>query len=224
MKAALQKYDAFVFDLDGTLVDSVPDLCLALNHGLSECGLDSVSEAQVRQWVGNGSQKLVERALLSFGESFCQYQDALHQQFLKSYAQFLNQESQLYPDTIALLNELKSRNKTLALLTNKPIQFVEPLLRSLNIVEYFELLVGGDSLAEKKPSPLPLIHVLDSLKVQPEQTLMIGDSRSDVLCAQAADVDCVLLAQGYNQGVDLASLAPTFLFDDTPSFLAHLSA
>lgn len=218
----LDRYQTYIFDLDGTLVDSVPDLALALNHALRELDLESVTQEQVRQWVGNGSKKLVERALESMDQWNETQQKLLHQQFLMSYEQFLNCESQLYPRTLEILQTLKARDKTLALLTNKPIQFVEPLLRSLGIADYFSLALGGDSLPEKKPAPMPLHHIMESLEQAPDQCLMIGDSRSDVLCAQAADVDCILLEQGYNQGINLADLNPTQLLKDTTSLFDEL--
>jgi phosphoglycolate phosphatase len=220
----LDRYQTFIFDLDGTLVDSVPDLALALNHALNEQGLESVTQQQVRQWVGNGSKKLVERALESMDQWNEFHQQTLHHQFLKSYEKFLNCESQLYPKTLELLQTLKANHKTLALLTNKPIQFVRPLLSVLGIVEYFSIMLGGDSLPEKKPSPLPLLHIMESLEQSPEQCVMIGDSRSDVLCAQAAHVDCILLEQGYNQGLDLSQLNPTMLLRNCADLLCHLSA
>lgn len=218
----LDRYQTFIFDLDGTLVDSVPDLALALNHALNEQHLESVTQQQVRQWVGNGSKKLVERALYAIGQWSETQQQSLHKQFLLSYEEFLNRESQLYPKTLELLQTLKANHKTLALLTNKPIQFVKPLLSALGIVEHFSFMLGGDSLPEKKPSPLPLLHIMESLEQSPEQCVMIGDSRSDVLCAQAAHVDCILLEQGYNQGLDLSQLNPTLLLTDTSVFLEEL--
>lgn len=214
----LGRYDTYIFDLDGTLVDSVPDLSLALNHALNYLDFSPVSSEQVRQWVGNGSKKLVERALRSLGNWNEENQASLHNQFLVSYEQFLNQESQLYPKVLETLKLLSCHNKKIALLTNKPIQFVEPLLRSLGIVEYFQILVGGDSLPEKKPHPMPLLHIMETLGVCSEACLMIGDSRSDVLAAQAADVDCILLEQGYNQGLNLRTLNPTYLEADINTF------
>lgn len=222
MASLLDKYHTYIFDLDGTLVDSVPDLALALNHALAEKSFASVSADQVRQWVGNGSKKLIERALNFLDQWSEQHQESLHQQFLLSYEQYLNKESQLYPSTLDTLQRLSAHKKKMALLTNKPIQFVEPLLRSLGIVDYFQILVGGDSLLEKKPHPMPLLHIMETLQLTPDTCLMIGDSRSDVLAAQGAQVDCILLNQGYNQGLNLAELNPTYLEADMAAFLNRL--
>jgi phosphoglycolate phosphatase len=225
MNLSLASFKAVIFDLDGTLVDSVPDLSLAINHGLAELRLPSVDESQVRLWVGNGSRKLVERSLLAHspsGELDQARVEQLHQVFLVSYKQFLCAKSVLYPDVTPLLKHLKARNIPIGLVTNKPIDFVPPLLKSLNIDEYFAAVIGGDSLAEKKPSPLPLLHIAHQLEVKVSDCLMVGDSASDVLSAQAANMPCVLLRQGYNQGQDLAALNPDWLLESISDLSAYL--
>lgn len=215
-------YTTFVFDLDGTLVDSVPDLTLALNHALDALGYSPVTQEDVRSWVGNGSVKLIERALTQLEQNTPEKVQALHQQFLISYEQFLCEQSQLYPDVMDVLTNLHKQGKTLVLLTNKPIQFVPDLLSKFNIAHLFSLVLGGDSLPEKKPHPLPLQHIMETLNVSPQQCLMIGDSRSDIVCAQQAGVDSVALLQGYHQGIDLASLKPTYLLNDMTALGEHL--
>lgn len=215
-------YTTFVFDLDGTLVDSVPDLTLALNHALDVLGYSPVTQEDVRSWVGNGSVKLIERALVQLEQNTPENIQRVHRQFLISYEQFLCEQSQLYSDVMDVLTNLHKQGKTLVLLTNKPIQFVPDLLSKFNIAHLFSLVLGGDSLPEKKPHPLPLQHIMATLNVSPQQCLMIGDSRSDIVCAQQAGVDSVALLQGYHQGIDLASLNPTYLFDDVAALSQHL--
>lgn len=218
MSLDIDQYDLIVFDLDGTLVDSVPDLCLALNESLEICGYARVPEVQVRAWVGNGSLKLVTRALASLsidGESVIKQ---VHEQFLTSYESYLCVRSQLYPFVKETLLQLKKRNKTLVVLTNKPIKFVPELLRKLGIGSYFSAVYGGDSFAEKKPHPMPLLHILNESSIIAERCLMVGDSRSDILCANEAKTDSVALMQGYHQGVDLAALSPSYLFEDMEQF------
>lgn len=218
----LTTYDTIVFDLDGTLVDSVPDLTLGLNHALATLKYESVLQSDVRSWVGNGSLKLIERALAHLGLLDASQVGALHKQFLKSYELFLCKESTLYPGVLALLKRLHQQGKTLVLLTNKPIQFVPDLLTNLGIGHFFSFILGGDSLAEKKPHPLPLFHIFETLNINPEQCLMVGDSRSDIVCAQQAGVHSVALLQGYHQGIDLAALEPTYVFDDVSALSESL--
>ncbi len=217
----LNQYKAYVFDLDGTLVDSVPDLSLALNQALKTLQLGSVTQDQVRHWVGNGSAKLVERALVSFDKS--QLQDQAHELFLDAYSECVNQLSELYPQVERLLNTLYQQGKPLALLTNKPMAFVPQLLSALGIAHYFCYVAGGDSYANKKPHPEPLLSVLSHLEVLPEHALMVGDSQSDILCAQRAGVDVMALLQGYHQGIDLTALNPTYCEADISSFICSLS-
>lgn len=220
----INQYDVFVFDLDGTLVDSVPDLALALNHALQTLGFKTVDESHVRQWVGNGSVKLVERALDFIAEFTPSNSKALHSQFLVSYQNTLCEKSVLYPQVKPILEHLKTKEKTLVVLTNKPIQFVPELLEKLGIAGFFSLVLGGDSLASKKPDPLPLLHVMTACSTHADKCLMIGDSRADIECAKQAGVASVALQQGYNQGLDLSTLSPTYLFDDMAQLFSQLTS
>ncbi len=207
---------AFVFDLDGTLVDSVPDLNWALNAALKEMQLPSVTEAQVRTWVGNGSVKLVERAVLHLlGDgSLDSVKSPLHDGFLKHYEASVCQHSTLYPGVVALLTHIKQLDLPMVLVTNKPFAFVPPLLKALGIEHFFSLMLGGDSLTEKKPSPQPLLHGAQYLQMAPQDCLMVGDSLADFKSARAASMPILLLEQGYNQGVNLSNLKPDYLLAD----------
>lgn len=205
---------AFIFDLDGTLVDSVPDLALALNLALQQCELKMVAEYQVREWVGNGSLKLISRAL-AFQKIESQSEiTRLHSVFLGCYAQVLNQESVLYPDVKHLLDNIQQHNIPMAIVTNKPIQFVPDLLAAFEIDNYFSVLIGGDSLTNKKPHPMPLLHIAEQFKLDVTDMYMVGDSASDIQAANAAHMPCILLKQGYHQNVDLTQFNPLFFLDD----------
>ncbi|NVK37451.1 MAG: phosphoglycolate phosphatase [Gammaproteobacteria bacterium] len=213
------KYSTIIFDLDGTLVDSVPDLALALNQALTRHDLANVSNDQVRTWVGNGSAKLVARAAQAVQPDLQENEvTQIHATFLGCYADVLCEGSRLYEGVAELLEWLSAQGKQLALLTNKPEQFLPELLENLGLAHYFNMVIGGDSLAEKKPSPLPLLHITEQLGARPESCIMVGDSRSDIVCAQQAKIDCVALLQGYHQGVNLEALAPTYLFADIRAF------
>jgi phosphoglycolate phosphatase len=218
----INKYNTIIFDLDGTLVDSVPELALALNDALTTKGFSTVGESSVREWVGNGILKLLERALNQLDKNNHVNITLLHRQFLLSYDRLLGQKTELYPGVKSLLAGLHQQNKTLVLLTNKPIQFVPELLIKMGIAHLFARVLGGDSLAEKKPHPLPLLHIMETQNINSNECLMVGDSRSDIICAQQAGIDSAALLQGYNQGVDLATLKPTFVFDDIKTLAANM--
>jgi len=215
---------AIIFDLDGTLVDSVPDLSRALNEALADLakttGAESLQVAaeQVRLWVGNGSVKLIQRAIQHL-EIEPDKLETLHQYFLKHYQNYLCDSSYLYPGVAALLEKCQQLALPMALVTNKPIAFVPELLEKLGIAHHFKILLGGDSLPEKKPSPMPLLHAANYLNLHPSYCLMVGDSSADRASAQQADMPCVLLQQGYNQGQDLSQLSPEWLLPDIESLL-----
>ncbi|WP_417350114.1 phosphoglycolate phosphatase [Ferrimonas sp.] len=216
---------AIAFDLDGTLVDSVPDLAVACDRALKQLGHAGCDEAQVRNWVGNGARVLMQRALASVGidADEAQSDDALAA-FQHQYRQHLSGGSRLYPGVSDTLACLARRGYRMAVITNKPMEFVPGLLKALEIDGYFDHCFGGDSLGEKKPSPLPLNHVLGLWQLAPEHMLMVGDSRNDIQAAQAAGVASVGLSYGYNYGEDIRDSGPTLAMDHFETLLAHLPA
>ncbi|HED14719.1 MAG TPA: phosphoglycolate phosphatase [Gammaproteobacteria bacterium] len=208
--------ELIIFDLDGTLVDSVPDLAQAVNHMLVVQGKDRVSELAVRQWVGNGALRLLKRALTGTmdGEPNAQLLEASRGIFFDAYSKHLCDRSRLYPGVAQVLSQLQADGYRMACVTNKPAAFTLPLLRALHIDGYFEKVVSGDSLAVKKPDPGPLLAVLESLAVSAERTMMVGDSISDYRAAQASGIAVILVTYGYHQGMDLQPLAVHALVDD----------
>ncbi|MGI2261062.1 phosphoglycolate phosphatase [Shewanella sp. GXUN23E] len=206
---------AIAFDLDGTLVDSVPDLAVATGLTLASQGLPECTEDQVRTWVGNGARTLMQRALTwARGAAVTDAElDRVMPEFMHYYSQHLEQHSRLYAGVTEVLTAFKARNMPLALVTNKPYRFTEPLLRGFGIDQYFDLVLGGDSLAEMKPSPLPLIHVMRHLGVNADELLMIGDSRNDILAAKAAGAASIGLTYGYNYGEDIELCGPDAVCD-----------
>lgn len=209
---------ALLFDLDGTLVHSLPDLADAVDAMLGSYGLPALGELTVSTMIGNGSRKLIERALSA--SSWCgapsrsaELLDDAHQRFLQHYRQHLCIRSTLCPGVAEQLPALQQTGIKLAVVTNKPIEFVPPLLQALGIAERFSLLIGGDSLPEKKPSALPLQHACVQLGVSITDTIMIGDSRNDIEAARAAGMRVVAVSFGYNHGEPLAASAPDVIID-----------
>ena len=207
-----------LFDLVGTLLDSVPDLALAVDRMLLDLGLPVAGIEQVRNWVGNGAQVLVRRALtglqLPQGDEpgLVRFEQAF-ELFLEHYGACCAQQSKLYPGALELLQYLQQQQVPMALVTNKPIGFTRPLLRKFDLDGFFQLVLGGDSLERKKPDPLPLQHAMQELGVTPEQVLMVGDSRSDIHAAQAANCPVVAVTYGYNHGEPVANYQPDLLVD-----------
>ena len=201
---------AIAFDLDGTLIDSVPDLAAATQATLLELDLPSCTEGQVRTWVGNGARVLMSRAL-SFALNREVEQDELDNampKFMLHYQENLQQHSQLYPDVKSVLEQLSKLDYPLAIVTNKPHEFTIPLLEAFEIRHYFSSILSGDSLAKMKPDPMPLTHLLSHWQLQPNELLMVGDSKNDILAAKAAGITSIGLTYGYNYGEDIGLSDP----------------
>lgn len=211
-----------MFDLDGTLLDSVPDLAQAVDAMLAALDRPAAGVAAVRTWVGNGSKVLVRRALAGQMEhSAVDEREAneAHRLFLAAYAGS-HAASTVYPGVRECLDFLRAQGVQLALVTNKPYQFVGPLLAEKGLAGYFNWLVGGDSLPAAKPDPLPLNWVLQQAQVSCDQALFVGDSRNDVRAARAAKVRCVALSYGYNHGQPIAQEGPDCVLDDLRALVA----
>ena len=216
-----------IFDFDGTLIDSVPDLGDATNAMLTTLGKETYPISTIRNWVGNGSRVLVERALVGKievleGELTVEETDHAEQVFFDAYKNLSGSKTVAYPDVDSGLRKLKAAGFTLALVTNKPIRFVPKILQSFGWQDLFSEVLGGDSLPVKKPDPAPLLHVCEALNVTPEQAVMIGDSRNDILAGQNANMDTLGLSYGYNYGQDIRELNPTEAFDDFAALVDYL--
>ena len=218
MHLKLANKKLLIFDLDGTLINSALDLAKAVNYMLEQLGLEPFEEDTIHGWVGNGAPTLVKRALLGKRELDDSLDDAFVQKalkiFLDYYAANLCNATVPYPHVLETLQSLKEKGYTLAIVTNKPFAFVAPILESLNMHTLFSLILGGDSLAEKKPHPQPLLHVCETLKQSIESAVMIGDSKNDILAANACNMDSVGVTYGYNYGEDIAEHTPSMVIDN----------
>ncbi|GAA3540808.1 phosphoglycolate phosphatase [Zobellella aerophila] len=206
------------FDLDGTLIDSVPQLHLAVNAMLAELDRAPASVEAVRGWVGNGADMLVRRALLAGREA--DYAPApaelarARAAFDAAYDRVADRQLIFYPGVVDVLGQLHRAGFILAMVTNKPSRFVPAILTAAGLGELFSLVLGGDSLPEKKPSPAPLLHACAHFDMDPSQCLMVGDSENDVLAAKAAGMAVVGLSYGYNYGRPIAESEPDWVMDD----------
>ncbi|HEX8594636.1 MAG TPA: phosphoglycolate phosphatase [Pseudomonas sp.] len=205
-----------MFDLDGTLVDSVPDLAVAVDKMLVALGQPPAGLESVRTWVGNGAPILVRRALAN-GLDHSAIDDQLAEKalaiFMEAYAE-KHEFTVVYPGVRETLKWLQKKGVQMALITNKPERFVAPLLDEMKLGRFFRLIVGGDTLPQKKPDPAALFFVMKMANVPASQSLFVGDSRSDVQAAKAAGVACVALSYGYNHGRPIAEESPALVIDD----------
>ena len=214
-----------MFDLDGTLMDSVPDLAAAVDKMLMLLGREPAGVARVRDWVGNGSPVLVRRALagqLEHDGVADELADEALALFMQAYAGG-HELTTVYPGVKECLDWLREREVKLSIITNKPAQFIEPLLVEKGLAGYFQWLVGGDTLPQQKPDPAALFWVIDKAGVTPGESLFIGDSRNDVRAAKAASVPCVALSYGYNHGEPIAYEEPVLVLDDLRELVASKS-
>jgi len=175
---------------------------------------------------GNGASILVQRAL-SGSRTIDENLDSdfvakALDIFLKFYALNLCVRTRLYPNVRSTLELLKSKGYRLAIVTNKPFDFIEPILKILELIELFEYFIGGDSLVEKKPSPLPLLHVCERLNVSVEECVMVGDSNNDILAGNACGMETIGVTYGYNYSENIEVHNPSFVFDDFGEILTLL--
>ena len=204
-----------MIDVDGTLVDSVPDLTYCVDEMMKALDKEPCGEAKVREWVGNGVPKLVERALTGKLEATPNSDDYEkgYPIFLKLYADNTAKRSCLYDGVREGLDYMKSQGYLLGCVTNKAEQFTLPLLKALGIFDDFSIIISGDTLAKKKPDPLPLLHSAEHFGINPKDCLMLGDSVSDVKASRAAGFDIICMSYGYNHGNDIANENPDLVID-----------
>jgi phosphoglycolate phosphatase len=204
-----------LIDLDGTLVDSVPDLAYCVDAMMAELGLPQRGEPAVRLWVGNGVERLVQRALINAVDGDpdpADYERALPV-FMRLYKENTSGRSRLYPGVLEGIDYLKRSGFRVACVTNKAEAFTVPLLRDMGLLDKFELVVSGDTLPVKKPDPAPLLYAAERFGVTPTESLMVGDSRSDVKAARAAGFAIVCVSYGYNHGEDIRDYNPDAVVD-----------
>lgn len=211
-----QDIRAVAFDLDGTLIDSSLGLSQAVDSALYALELPAAGESRVETWIGNGADVLLQRALTWAlkGEEPSREQIAIARKlFDRFYADCAEAGSFLFPDVRETLHALSQRCIPLGIVTNKPSPFVPPLLAGLGIAEYFQVIIGGDDVKQKKPHPEALLTMAQHLTIPVTSLLFVGDSRNDIQAAQAAGCLSVGMTYGYNYGEPIAESHPDIIFD-----------
>jgi len=200
-----QKYRAYLFDLDGTLVDTAPDIHNALNHALRERGYPEIEESLTRHFIGHGGRALIRAALAHHRLPETQAETML-EAFLDYYANHIADHSQPYPTVISTLEALQAKGAQLGIVTNKNSRLTGLLVDALNLRQLFGSIISGDTAARPKPAADPVHMALTELGVVPEQALFVGDSTTDVEAARAAGTAVVCVRYGYSQGVPADAL------------------
>lgn len=200
--SASGRISAVIIDLDGTMLDTVPDFHVAINRMREELDLAPIDKEQIARMVGKGSEHLIRSVLgLDFDAARVEtHFDNSMGAYQRHYLAINGQHSVHYPDVLAGLDDLKAQGLRLACVTNKPVAFATPLLAQKGLAPYFELLLGGDSLPRKKPDPMPLLQVCSDFGLRPDQVVAIGDSSNDAEAARAAGCFVLTVPYGYNHG------------------------
>ncbi|WP_020167483.1 MULTISPECIES: phosphoglycolate phosphatase [Methylotenera] len=195
------KVKLVMFDLDGTLIDTAPQIAEAMNLTLADLGLNKLPDSQITGYIGDGTTALIKRCLS--GDLDSEPDARLFEQAQMAYfAHYANNvsESLPYKNVMANLQAVKDEGFKMACVTNKPEKFTLPLLQSSGLLDFFELVVSGDSLPKKKPDPMQLQYICAKLGVLKSQAILVGDSNTDIAAARAAGCGIITVPYGYNQG------------------------
>lgn len=194
-----QSIQAVAFDLDGTLVDSIGDLAASANAMRCALNMPPLSQDVLLSFVGDGMARLVHRALTNNHEELAEQSlwEKGFELYVRHYAEHSTDNTRLYKHVADTLALLKTLNLPLAVITNKSQIFAQPILEKLGVAKEFSIIIGGDTLPEKKPSALPILHVCELLRIEPINMLMVGDSINDILAARNAKSKVVGVSFGY---------------------------
>ena len=218
-----RRYDTILFDLDGTLVDSAPDLWAALNHVLQHHGYPLTTLTDVHAFVGRGARYLLARGFYGLRAEPPANDPWFEQavaQFMAYYRAHISDHSQPFSGVRDTLLALQHAGWQLAVVSNKREDLSRLLLEQLDLLHYFLLVIGGDSVAQCKPHPLPLQHAMTLLHTLPERTLMVGDSSNDTCAAQAAGCHAIVVTHGYRGDTPIEALQADMVIGDFAALAA----
>ena len=215
---------AVLFDLDGTLLDTIADLADAANLMLAELGRPLRSQHEIHSFVGKGLPKLVERCLTERAQEVPAEAvvEAAISVFRRHYERVNGMRTTIYPGVVDTLQALRQRNIRLAVVTNKPAAFTLPLLERTGLAVHFDTVISGDTLPVKKPDPAMVLLACERLDVAPGEALMIGDSANDALSAQGAGIPVLLVSYGYSEGAAVDTIECDGLLSSALQMLDYL--
>ncbi|TFV94902.1 phosphoglycolate phosphatase [Oxalobacteraceae bacterium OM1] len=198
---------AAIIDLDGTMVHTAPDFHVAVNRMRAELGLAPLNIETIVDFVGKGTENLIRRVLaIDYGDHVEPHFEAALASYMRHYPIINGEFSEVYPEVEEGLQAMRAKGLRLACVTNKPFSFAQELLEKTGLRDYFEIVYGGDSLAKKKPDPLPLLQVCADFGLPPVQVVAIGDSSNDAQAARAAGCRVLNVPYGYNHGQPIQSV------------------
>lgn len=219
-------FDLVMFDLDGTLIETAPEIADATNDTLTQFGLPPVTQQQVNDWIGHGTQTLLVQALAASRQttesavrSAADFAD-ISAAFVRHYGQRCGTRSHLYPLVREVLAVLKGQGVKLAVVTNKEDRYTQVVLDAHALDPVFDRVISGDTFATKKPTPVGIEACLAQFGVARERALFVGDSSIDVATARNAGVAVWVLPYGYNMGQPIAACAPDRVLADFAALLA----
>ena len=208
-----------LFDLDGTLIDTVPYLNIAVNAALEKLGYPQVDESLTRIYVGNGPYVLLARAIKRRLDATLNDIDQVKlrvgvDEFNRVYRTQNNCRKDIYKGVLETLDYFRENNVKMAIVTNKPDMFVKDILCDSGLDGYFSYFLGSGVIEEKKPDPTPLLYVANKLNIDISDCVMVGDSLNDIIAAKNAKCCSIALTYGYNHGKDIRESNPDYVFDD----------
>ena len=221
----MNPFDLVMFDLDGTLVETAPEIMDAVNDVMRQFSLPDVAQKMVDDWIGHGTQELLVKALAQVTQSSAEAvrSSALLSQVLPvyntAYQARCGTRSHLYPQVHETLLALQQQGVKLAVVTNKEGRYTQVVLDVHQLSDLFDVVISGDTFPTKKPTPVGLVHCLERFGVTPERALFVGDSSIDVATARAAGVPVWVLPYGYNMGEPVQDCAPDRIIQDISSLL-----
>lgn len=216
--------DAVLFDLDGTVLDTAPDLLVAANVLRARRGLPGLGPSGFRGQVSRGARAMLAVALPDLAEVSSEAQVSVVNEFLDAYESEIHRDTVLFPGMEAVLDELEARGIKMGIVTNKPVRMAARLLDTMDLSRRFSVLLGGDSLAERKPHPLPVLTACARLDVEPSRTCFVGDDARDVQAGAAAGCVTVAVSWGYVEGQSLPAWGADAIIDAPAQLLDMIDA
>lgn len=213
-------FDLIMFDLDGTLIETAPEICDAVNDTLTRFDMALVEQTQVNDWIGHGTRELLIQALAFVGKTSPERirqspgLKPIAAEFDRNYQKRCGTRSHLYPQVREVLHELRQRGIKLAVVTNKEGRYTQTILDVHQLRSMFDEVISGDTLPTKKPDPAGIQRCLEQFKVAPDRALFVGDSSIDVATARNAGVTVWVLPYGYNMGQPIEASGPDRLIQD----------